>query len=149
MKCRQLKLLKYWSEERSGSQPRAQGFERLHAIADDLQGSKDGNCQKQAGSSPDPSPKQKRQAYRERIELQARSNDARIDEVHGHQVDADHGHNHRDESALVQRSESTGERRNQREENAKVGNQGDETTDKADEVKVLNVEIPEHDPADK
>ena len=126
------------------SLPRAQ---TVHVVEDDFDGGREWNGQNQSHGSPEPAPEQQSQGHRQGIQLQAAADDLGIEQVQGdHVADGDHGHNG-EEALGGQRAHADHHGRQNREHDAEIGQQADDSADHPDDVEVGHAENPECDGA--
>src|SRR5690348_6365494 len=116
-------------------------------VANNLDGPQNGNGEDQTHGSPYPSPDQQTEGYGQGIQFQSAANHLRIKHVHREHVQAENDYGDDEDTCSVQHANAGGNRRQQRENHSKIGNQTEETADESEKIKIWQVKEGEDDSA--
>src|SRR6266576_462311 len=130
------------------AQPSSETAERIDVVADNLGGAHQGHGQDQAHRTPDPGPEEQREGYRQRIQAKPLTHDLGIKDVHGENVQSNHGDQDYPYTFLIDHSHASRQRREQSQEDSEIGNQADKAADNAEKIEIRDAEAPEHNSAE-
>jgi hypothetical protein len=86
--------------------------------------------------------------YRQRIQAKPLTHDLGIKDVHGENLQSNHGDQDYPYTFLIDHSHASRQRREQSQEDSEIGNQADKAADNAEKIEIRDAEAPKHNSAE-